>query len=286
MSHDLMILGANGMLGHMLFKYFNFYSSLNTIGILRDKSNLSNDPKLYKSKNIFEFNILEDNELNKLINKFKPEFIINCVGIVKQHQDANNPLVSIAVNSLFPHKLNKLCQLFGIKLIHISTDCIFSGKRGNYTENDYSDSSDLYGRSKFLGEINTNNGITLRTSYIGEELVTKRGLLSWFLSQEGIIKGFSKAIYSGLTTLEIAKVIEKFVLPNKSLKGIYHLSSNPIDKYSLLNIIKKEYEKDVIIVKDKNYKINRSLNSSKFQFETGYKPLKWEKSIKLMRDFK
>ena len=286
MSHDLMILGANGMLGHMLFKYFNFYSSLNTIGVLRDKSNLSNDPKLYKSKNIFELNIIEDNQLQKLINKFKPEFIINCVGIVKQHQDANNPLVSIAVNSLFPHKLNKLCQLFGIKLIHISTDCIFSGKTGNYTENDYSDSNDLYGRSKFLGEINTNNAITLRTSYIGEELVTKRGLLSWFLSQEGTIKGFSKAIYSGLTTLEIAKVIEKFVLPNKSLKGIYHLSSNPIDKYSLLNIIKNEYEKDVIIMKDNDYKINRSLNSCKFQFETGYKPLKWEKSIKLLRDFK
>ena len=131
---------------------------LKKLALYLDAKNINYNLSL--SKNIFEFNILEDNELNKLINKFKPEFIINCVGIVKQHQDANNPLVSIAVNSLFPHKLNKLCQLFGIKLIHISTDCIFSGKRGNYTENDYSDSSDLYGRSKFLGEINTNNGIT------------------------------------------------------------------------------------------------------------------------------
>ena len=281
-----MILGANGMLGHILFKYFNFHTSFNTIGILRDKSNLSKDLKLYESKNIFEFNFFEDHELMKLINKFKPQFIINCVGIVKQHPDANNPLVCISVNSLFPHRLNKLCELFKIKLIHISTDCVFSGKTGNYTENQPSDSTDLYGKSKFLGEVNSNNAITLRTSYIGEELLTKRGLLSWFLAQQGIIRGYSKAIYSGLTTLEIAKVIERFVMPNKSLKGIYNLSSNPIDKFSLLKILQKEYEKDLIIVKDTSYVINRSLNSCKFQLETGYQPLKWEKSIKLMRDFK
>ena len=286
MKNEVMILGVNGMLGHTLFKFFNFNTSLNTVGILRNKRNLLSDNMLSKSKNIYEYNFIEDNVLKQLIDAFKPKFIINCIGIVKQHPDANNPLISISVNSLFPHKLDKLCQLFETKLIHFSTDCIFSGKKGNYVEDDISDSHDLYGRSKFLGEVKSNNTLTLRTSYIGEELVTARGLLSWFLQQKGRVKGFSRAIYSGLTTVEIAKVLNEFVLPNETLKGVYHLSSEPIDKYSLLKIIKNVYDKNVTIEKDSEFKINRSLNSSKFQIETGYQPLKWEESIQIIKYFR
>ena len=149
---------------------------------------------LFKSKNIYESNIVEDIELKNLIHKFRPKIIINCVGIVKQHPNANNPLTSISVNSLFPHKLHQLCEVSDVRLIHISTDCVFSGKKGLYKENDFCDSNDLYGRSKFLGEVYSENALTIRTSYIGEELSTNRGLLSWFLTQEGKIKGFSKVI--------------------------------------------------------------------------------------------
>ena len=285
MSKTVMIMGVNGMLGNILFKYFCLKTNLNTFGALRNRNKLKNDKYMYKDKNIYESNFIDNNNLKKLIQMVKPEIIINCVGIVKQHPCSNDPLISISVNSLFPHKLHKLCEYLGIKLIQISTDCVFSGKLGFYNENDIPDPADIYGRSKLLGEINSGSALTLRTSYIGKEINTKRGLLSWFLSQEGRIKGYSKAIYSGLTTLEIARVIDEFIIPNQDLKGIYHLSSEPIDKFSLLNLINKEYKKNIIIDKDFQYVSDRSLNSSKFRIETGYQPLKWEKAIKEMKDF-
>ena len=281
-----MILGVNGMLGNNLFKYFHDKSLIKVIGVLRKKSNLPLSYKYSKSKNIYEYNfIYDDQDMNKLLNDFQPKVIVNCAGIVKQHPNIKNPIDTILINSVFPHKLSKICNFRKIKLIHISTDCVFSGKKGLYEERDFADSDDLYGRSKFLGEVVTEDALTLRTSYIGEELITQRGLLSWFLSQKETVNGFSKAIYSGLTTLELARVLENFVLPNLKLKGLYHLSSDPIDKFSLLNIINSVYKKNKTIIKDSDYKINRSLDSSKFRSETGYQPLEWDQAIKNMKDF-
>ncbi len=285
MGKNVMILGVNGMLGSILFKYLYLKNDLNTFGGLRSRRNLINDLNMYKNKNIYETNLTDLDELKNLITSVNPQIVINCVGIVKQHPDSNNPIISISLNSLFPHKLHEICELAGIKLIQISTDCVFSGIKGFYNENDLPDPVDIYGKSKLLGEVNSGSALTLRTSYIGKELNTKRGLLSWFLSQTGRIKGYSKAIYSGLTTLEVARVIYEFVIPNQDLKGIYHLSSEPIDKFSLLNLIKDEYKKKLFIDKDTQYSINRSLNSSKFRIETGYEPLRWEKAIKEMKCF-
>ena len=273
------------MLGSILFKYLYLKTDINTFGVLRNRRNLINDLNMYKNKNIYETNLTDSYELKELINLVRPEIVINCVGIVKQHPNSNDPIISISLNSLFPHKLNKICEFAGSKLIQISTDCVFSGKKGLYDEKDLPDPVDIYGKSKLLGEVNSGSALTLRTSYIGKELNTQRGLLSWFLSQKGRIKGYSKAIYSGLTTLEIARVIYEFVIPNQDLKGTYHLSSEPIDKFSLLNLIKNEYKKNLIIDKDIKYSIDRSLNSSKFRIETGYQPLGWEKAIKEMKSF-
>lgn len=285
MINDLMILGVNGMLGSTLFKYFSERNSLKLVGILRKRSNLPKSYKYYKSKDIFEYNFIENSELEKLLNHLQPKIIINCAGIVKQHPNSKDLIENIQINALFPHRLNKICSLKNVKLIHISTDCVFSGKKGFYKEDDFADSVDLYGRTKFLGEVITENALTLRTSYIGEELISKRGLLSWFLSQKDTVQGFSKAIYSGLPTVEIARIIDEFIIPNLYLKGLYHLSSNPIDKYSLLNIIKNVYKKNIKIVKETNFSIDRSLDSSKFRRETGYQPLEWDNAIKIMRDF-
>ena len=285
MRKTIMILGVNGMLGSILFKYLYLKTDINTFGVLRNRRNLINDLNMYKNKNIYETNLTDSYELKELINLVRPEIVINCVGIVKQHPNSNDPIISISLNSLFPHKLNKICEFAGSKLIQISTDCVFSGKKGLYDEKDLPDPVDIYGKSKLLGEVNSGSALTLRTSYIGKELNTQRGLLSWFLSQKGRIKGYSKAIYSGLTTLEIARVIYEFVIPNQDLKGTYHLSSEPIDKFSLLNLIKNEYKKNLIIDKDIKYSIDRSLNSSKFRIETGYQPLGWEKAIKEMKSF-
>ena len=170
-------------------------------------------------------------------------------------------------------------------MIHFSTDCVFSGLKGNYLENDFADANDIYGRSKFLGEISSEGNITIRTSFIGKELGTNRALLNWFLSQKEKIKGYRNAIYSGLTTLEIAKVLDKYVIPNPDLQGLYHLSADNIDKYSLLSLLNKVYKKNLFIEEDLNIRIDRSLNSYKFRNETGYKPLQWEQAIEEMREF-
>ena len=285
MKKNLLILGVNGMLGHTLFRYFYYRNKLNTYGLLRDKKKLIQDKFLYSNKNIKEIESEKIDKIYEKLIKWNINVLINCMGIVKQSQKAKNLEESIKINSLFPHELNSLCSKFKIRLIHISTDCIFSGKKGFYDEEDYPDSLDLYGRTKFLGELSNSNAITLRTSFIGKELSTNYGLLNWFLSQEGKIKGFSKAIYSGVPTCELGRIIENYVLPNKCLKGLYNVSADPINKFTLLNIFKEVYKKNIIILKDETYQIDRSLNSKKFRKATGYKPLEWFKAIEKMKEF-
>ena len=282
---NLLILGVNGMLGHTLFRYFYNRNKLNTYGLLRDKNKLLKDKFLYLNENIEEIESDKIEKIYEKVSNWNINVLINCIGIVKQSPNANYSEKLIKINSLFPHELNSLCSKLKIRLIHISTDCIFSGKKGFYDEEDYSDSYDLYGRTKFLGELSNGNAITLRTSFIGKELSTNYGLLNWFLSQEGTIKGFSKAIYSGLPTCELGRIIASYVLPNKGLKGLYNVSADPINKFTLLNIFKEVYKKNIIILKDETYQINRSLNSEKFRQATGYKPIEWFKAIEKMKEF-
>ena len=285
MKKNLLLLGVNGMLGHTLFKYFFNSNKVNTYGLLRNKQKLSNNKFLFTNKNI---NVIEFDKVEQIIEKlilWDINILINCVGVVKQNRNAFDPLESIKFNALFPHELNFLLNKMNIRLIHISTDCVFSGNKGFYDESDISDTNDLYGRSKFLGELTQSKAITLRTSFIGNELSTKQGLLSWFLNQKGTIRGFSKAIYSGVTTVELAKIIEKYILPNENLKGLYHVSAEPINKFDLLSIINEVYAKDIKILKDETYKINRSLDSTKFREATGFKPSKWYKVIEEMKEF-
>ena len=210
------------------------------------------------------------------------DIIINCIGVVKQLKEANDPELSIFTNSLFPHQLHNVCREINSKLIHISTDCVFSGRRGLYSENDEPDSSDLYGLSKLLGEINDPNSLTIRTSIIGHSINSNHGLIDWFLKQNVKIKGFRKAIFSGLTTLELSKVILKYVLTNNSLNGIIHISNVPISKFDLLNLVSRIYKKSIIISPDDNLIIDRSLNSRKFIKQTGYIPPSWETMIEEM----
>ena len=285
MDCEILIIGANGMLGHTLFKYFNYRTNKNTYGLLRNKKRILSNYKYLDSNKIFEKDLMNFNNLESILKNFSPEIIINCIGIVKQNPSSNDLLNSIKVNSLFPHLLYKYSREIKARLIHFSTDCVFSGLKGDYLESDFSDANDIYGRSKFLGEISGTNSITLRTSFIGQELGTKRALLNWFLSQEGNIKGYRNAIYSGLTTLEIARVVDQYVIPNTSLEGIYHLSSEKIDKYTLLSLLNNAFKKGLDIEEDFNIKIDRSLNSYKFRQETGYKPLEWVKAIEEMRNF-
>ena len=213
--------------------------------------------------------------LISVFNQVKPEIVVNCVGIVKQLSLSEDPYVTLPINSLLPHRLAKICSLTNSRLIHFSTDCVFSGKQGMYRESDTPDATDLYGLSKRLGEVINNNAITLRTSIIGHELSGQRSLINWFLAQEETIKGFSKAIFSGLPTIEIARIIEHYIIPHPNLTGLYHVSADPIDKFSLLKLVAKIYHKNIKILEDQTLIIDRSLDSSLFRGQTGYSTPKW-----------
>jgi dTDP-4-dehydrorhamnose reductase len=203
--------------------------------------------------------------------------VINCVGIIKQLNEAKNPLLSLTINSILPHRLAELCSIAGARLVHISTDCVFSGKTGNYTEDDISDAQDLYGRTKFLGEVHERHCITLRTSIIGRELETRYGLLEWFRSQNGrTINGFRRAIYTGLTTCELSRVIERLLIKHSDIVGLWQVSSDPINKYDLLLIAKQAFFWVGEIAPDDTFVCDRSLNSARFRKEVGYRPPSWQ----------
>ncbi len=201
--------------------------------------------------------------------------VINCIGLIKQTPLAQEPLPAIFLNALWPHRLASVCRTAGIRLIHISTDCVFSGRKGQYIESDVSDAEDLYGRTKYLGEVSYPHTLTLRTSIIGRELKTGLGLIEWFLAQKDAIHGYRKAIYSGLTTDELSRVILDHVIPNRDLNGIYHVSTNPISKYELLVLAKELFKRNLTIIPDEKVVCDRSLDSSRFREMTQYHPPTW-----------
>lgn len=278
----VLILGASGMLGNTLFR--NLSALYEVMGTVRDYQGLDKFFASEKHKLFCNVDIYNSDSIKQVFTVYKPDVIINCVGIIKQLKASKLHHSSVYINSFLPHELSKICELYGAKLIHFSTDCVFSGKQGGYLENDYADADDLYGRSKFLGEVGySSNAITLRTSIIGHELSSNKSLVDWFLSQRSSISGYTKAIFSGLPTVEVARVLSEYVLPNISnLSGLYHLSVDAIDKFSLLKIIAKQYNKNINIIEDCNLKIDRSLNSAIFQQATGYRAPKWDKLIALM----
>jgi dTDP-4-dehydrorhamnose reductase len=280
----ILILGGSGMLGHKLYNLLNpIYDVYVTI---------RGSVKSYESFKIFDISKVRDyvdaldfDSVIRAMAAYKPDIVINCIGLIKQLPRSSDPLWAITVNAQLPHRISLVCAASNIRMIHISTDCVFSGKKGNYNDDDISDAEDLYGKTKYLGEVAYKpHTITLRTSIIGRELNTKYGLVEWFLSQNKSIEGYKNAIFSGFTTEELSMIIANYVIPNESLTGIYNVSSEPISKYELLNIIKRIYKKEIEILPDTKININRSLNSAKFRKETGYNPQGWEKMILDMKN--
>tara|TARA_Y100001968_G_scaffold100812_1_gene90742 strand:- start:16078 stop:16959 length:882 start_codon:yes stop_codon:yes gene_type:complete len=282
----ILILGASGMLGHTIFKYFSIKDAFVTLGTYRKSQQVKLFPEVLKKRLQLIPDISDEIFLKEAINDFHPDIVINCVGIVKQLSTIYTPVDFININSLFPHKLSLLCQATNTKLIHFSTDCVFSGDKGMYKESDVPDARDIYGRSKLLGEVSNEDAITIRTSIIGHELLTSHSLINWFLNEKKSIKGYKKAIFSGLPTTEIAQILETYIIYNSSLKGLYHLSSDPINKFDLLSLVAKTYKKEITIEPDSSVKINRSLDSSVFRKQTGFKPKSWVDLIQEMYDWK
>lgn len=281
----VLILGSTGLLGSTILKYFSIKSNFKCFGTIRKSSDKKKLKYINKVK-LYKVDFDKSRSLRKVFSMIKPNLVINCIGVVKQVLNNNMNSEIIRVNSFLPHYLSELVNENNeIRFIHFSTDCVFSGLKGRYLESDVTDAKDIYGVSKMLGEVDKSNTLTLRTSIIGQELKTNYSLLNWFLSQKKQIKGYKNAIFSGLTAPEIARVIHNYVIPNKKIRGIYHLSGKPISKYDLLYIIKKIYKKKIKIVPDLKIKINRSLNSNLFQKATGYKPPTWNKLIEEMYEF-
>jgi dTDP-4-dehydrorhamnose reductase len=223
--------------------------------------------------------------LTSLLANVRPSAVINCIGLVKQLAKADDPLSALPINALLPHRLARLCGLVGARFVHISTDCVFNGRKGDYLESDPSDAEDLYGRSKYLGEVSYPHAITLRTSIIGHELSSAHGLVGWFLAQDGTVKGYRKAIFSGLPTVELSHVVRDVVLPNLELSGLYHVAAQPIAKYDLLQLVRDAYGKTIDIEPDDRVAIDRSLNAERFREATGYVPAPWPELVARMRDF-
>jgi dTDP-4-dehydrorhamnose reductase len=281
----ILILGGTGMLGHQLINAC-IERGLNWFALARKTQKLLDFlGEKYRDRLISFSDVNDFNELEAIIKSVKPDYIINCIGIIKQSHLANNYLEALSVNSLLPHKLEKLASVTNAKLIHISTDCVFNGNGGNYLETSFSDADDLYGRSKFLGEVNYGCGITLRTSIIGKELPGSNfGLVNWFFSQQEKINGYTNAIFSGLTTVELSKVILDIVIPQNLEPGLYQVASNPISKYELLSKINMAFNHNVIIHPFGEFEVDRSLNSNLFREKTGYQCPSWDEMISDMKE--
>jgi dTDP-4-dehydrorhamnose reductase len=278
----VLVIGATGMLGYSLFRNLSEYSQLITFGTVRNIKGKETYFEGLEQQLYFDVDVSDLESVEAAIAECDADIVLNCIGLIKQYDTAKIPVQAIKINSLLPHQLADLCNKYSAKLIHFSTDCVFTGSKGGYVESDTPDASDIYGRSKLLGEVDYSPHLTLRTSIIGHELSSNVSLIDWFLSQENETKGFSKAIFSGLPTCYIAKFLVEHVLSSKDLTGLHQLSVEPIDKFTLLNKVASLYSKHITINESTDLVIDRSLNSSKLQAATGFKVPNWDLLLDVM----
>ncbi len=275
----ILILGGDGMLGHQLYCHFkDRYDVRVTLRLGRET---------YEAHRLFDegtayygIDVRQMHRILQVATDFRPEAVVNAVGIVKQRSEGKEVIPSLEINSLVPHRLALVCRAVGARLVHLSTDCVFSGRKGNYRETDQADAEDLYGRTKFLGEVSETHCITLRTSMIGPELSRKTGLLEWFLAnREQTVKGYTRAIFSGFPTFELVRIVERVLVDVPTVHGVYHVAARPISKYNLLTLIRDRLCLPITIERDSVFECDRNLDASRFQRDTGYSPPTWEAMI-------
>jgi dTDP-4-dehydrorhamnose reductase len=269
----ILILGGSGMLGHALFQMLPPRHDVR-VTLHRPLAHYRQWPQFQPANSFDTVDVYRPETLAPALGEFRPQVVVNCIGVVKQRHEAD-VLEHLEINAVAPHRIARLCHDAGARLIHVSTDCVFSGRRGMYTEDDNADAEDIYGRTKYLGEVDAPHCLTLRTSFIGRELSGRLSLLEWFLAQRGPVKGFRRAIFSGLTSLELARVIERMLTQFPAASGLYHVSSDPIDKYTLLHLLRDHFALDTKIEGDEAVVIDRSLDSSRFREQFGYRPPSW-----------
>jgi len=281
----VLILGASGMLGNAMFRIFSESPDNIVFGSVRSESARRYFPDGLKQNILYGVDVESHDSLARLFGTVRPELVINCVGLVKQLAESDDPLLTIPINSLLPHRLAALCQVAGARLVHVSTDCVFSGAKGGYVESDFPDASDLYGRTKLLGEVDYPHALTVRTSIIGHELAGSRSLINWFLTQEGAVRGYARAIFSGLPTVVLAKLVRDVIVSHPELRGLYHVAAEPISKFDLLRLVAEVYGKSIVIEPSDALVIDRSLDASRFRAATGYVAPAWKDMIEMMHEY-
>ena len=278
----VLVLGGEGMLGHKVFQVLS--KRFDTFATFQSSNGLWTRYPVYeavdRSRTIGGVNAMDFNTLIRAFALVKPNVVINCIGIIKQLKEAKDALISISLNSLFPHQLAELCAATGARMLHMSTDCVFSGRKGNYTEDDTPDAEDLYGRTKLLGEVNREGCLTIRTSIFGRDFAKESALLEWFLSNRGgQVRGYVNAIYTGFPTQVLARIMGDLIADHPNLSGLYHVSSEPISKYELLVKIRDAMGLDIEIEPYEDVYCDHSLDSSRFRAETGYPIPDWDEMI-------
>jgi dTDP-4-dehydrorhamnose reductase len=269
------------MLGHKLCQVLS--ETFEVWGTVRESNPALDRSVLPVHRVISGVDAADEDYIEEVFGTVRPEVVINAIGVVKQISAGNDPVSSIIVNSLFPHRVAKACRSAGARLIHISTDCVFSGTRGHYNEGDPPDPGDLYGRTKLLGEVTGPNVLTVRTSIVGRELRTSHGLVEWFLSSRGkSVKGYSRAVFSGLPTLELARALRYVIDEHPALAGLYHIAASPIDKYRLLLLLRDAYGIEITIEPYEGYVLDRSLDGSRFREVTGFVAEPWGVLVRRM----
>lgn len=270
-----LIIGGDGMLGHQLLASWRSRHDVRVT--LRRSLDAYANYGLFDATNAFDnLDVRDTDRLQNVLGDYRPDAVINAAGVIKQRGDAKQSLPCLEINAVFPHRLRELCETVGARLVHVSTDCVFNGKRGGYTESDPADAEDLYGLSKYLGEVGEAPAVTFRTSIIGLELSRNASLIEWFLAQRGTIKGFTKAIYTGVTTLELARVIEHVLVKQPKLRGVWQVASEPISKHALLSELATLLQRsDLEITPDDDFHCDRSLQGDAFNERTGYTVPDW-----------
>jgi dTDP-4-dehydrorhamnose reductase len=284
MTKRILILGGAGMLGHKLCQLYR--REFETWCTVRSAPRGPEGFEIWdRERTITGVDAADFDSVVRAVAEVKPEVVINCIGIIKQLKAAKDPIVSLSINSLFPHRLAILCRASSARLIHISTDCVFSGRKGMYTEEDVSDAEDLYGRTKYLGEVGYPGSLTIRTSIIGRELHSTSGLIDWFLcNRGGKVRGFRRAIYTGFTTQALAKIIADVVRNHPDLSGVWQVSSDPINKFDLLKLVNDVYQAGIDIEPDDGFLCDRSLNSLRFRAAANFRPPTWPEMIREMHN--
>jgi dTDP-4-dehydrorhamnose reductase len=283
----IVVTGGAGMLGHKLFQRLaeKFPEVYCTIREDPNAEPVCRIPLLHGPKVIQGVDVTDFEALQRTLRALQPDYVVNCVGIIKQRDEARSAIPSILINSLLPHKLAEMAAGWGGRVIHFSTDCVFSGKRGGYVETDDSDADDMYGKSKFLGEVAGENGLTLRTSIIGRELVEHRSLLDWFLSQNHRkVRGFRRVIYSGVTTNYMADVVAKIIDNYPKLHGLYQVVSDPISKYDLLSLLRDAYGLDIDIEAEDQTISDRSMKGDKLCSAIGHQTPPWPELVRQLSE--